>query len=290
MQNLIAQILGGQRFIHKLLRVYPMVFVSILICLVFKSVMIIITNGQLIELWRPKVLVANFALLFAGYPYFEMLGINNPTWYICVLIQCYILYYIFEYILKKIEINNKNLIRMINYMVIIAIAVIMYHSGVLSELSFRGIVSFSIGILICILNQMLNNNNYINEKNKNLFSLILFILAVISCGTILLGMNQRWVLQFLVFPFFVWSLSNAEVPKVAMVPQLGDISFEVYIIHYPLMVLLQLFLDITRYSMKHSYLTMMIFLIIVWGIAWVMWKYIDLPIRKKVKGYEKKYE
>lgn len=278
---------GWKRFVHKLSRIYPMVFISILVCLFLKTLISIITNGTLIELWNLKTLIANFALLFAGYPYFDMLGINNPVWYVCVLIQCYILYYIFEFIFKKLNINSKIHIRLITYEIIVVLAVVTHHYGILNEASFRGIVSFSIGIVICSVNWLLSNKNFINENNCKSISLLLFILSAFSCGIALFRINQRYILQFFVFPFLVWSMVNARFSDVSVVSRLGDISFELYVIHYPLMVLLQLVQILTGYTLQHSYTTMVLFLIFAWVISGLMWKYIDLPIRNKVKEIKK---
>lgn len=238
-------------------------------------------------MWNLKTLIANFALLFAGYPYFDMLGINNPVWYVCVLIQCYILYYIFEFIFKKLNINSKIHIRLITYEIIVVLAVVTHHYGILNEASFRGIVSFSIGIVICSVNWLLSNKNFINENNCKSISLLLFILSAFSCGIALFRINQRYILQFFVFPFLVWSMVNARFSDVSVVSRLGDISFELYVIHYPLMVLLQLVLILTGYTLQHSYTTMVLFLIFAWVISGLMWKYIDLPIRNKVKEIKK---
>lgn len=80
---------------------------------------------------------------------------------------------------------------------------------------------------------------------------------------------------------------NARFSDVSVVSRLGDISFELYVIHYPLMVLLQLVLILTGYTLQHSYTTMVLFLIFAWVISGLMWKYIDLPIRNKVKEIKK---
>ena len=106
-------------------------------------------------------------------------------------------------------------------------------------------------------------------------------------GIALFRINQRYILQFFVFPFLVWSMVNARFSDVSVVSRLGDISFELYVIHYPLMVLLQLVLILTGYTLQHSYTTMVLFLIFAWVISGLMWKYIDLPIRNKVKEIKK---
>lgn len=126
-----------------------------------------------------------------------------------------------------------------------------------------------------------------NRKNIGLISLVL---SLAQCGVVFLGINQRWVLQLFVFPVFVFGLINLNIEVPKAVSQLGDISFEVYVFHYPLMVLIQLISEITGFYISHSYLTMILFLVFVWIVAWLMWKLLDLPLRRKTRELEKRYE
>lgn len=267
-----------------------MVFISILFCLLLKTGVQIVSDGRLTELWNVKTLVANFCLLFAGYPHFGMLGINNPVWYICILIQCYIMYYLIEWLLNKVSANEINFVRVCIYTFVVIVSFVTFRLGFLNEASFRGITSFSIGILICQGNKILSDRNIINDKNRKSIGLISLVLTLALCGVVFLGINQRWVLQFLVFPVFVFGLINLNIEIPKAISQLGDISFEVYVFHYPLMVLIQLISEITGFYISHSYLIMILFLVFVWIVAWLMWKLLDLPLRRKMRVLEKRYE
>lgn len=268
-----------------------MIFIAILMCLLFKTcISIISADGALADLWNIKTLIANFGLVFSGYPYFEMMGINNPVWYICVLIQCYILYYLLEWILRKKMIGKNCYVRLVIYISVILLSMLYYHHGILNGATFRGFVSFSIGILLYIINEEVKSRGIINDSSRILVNLALFIAALLSCTVVGLGIDQREVLQFFVFPLLVWIMININFPRIDIISKLGDISFELYIIHYPLMVLLQLILSITGFLCDNSYFTMLLFLICSWYIAWLMWKFLDLPMRIRIKELEKKYE
>ena len=267
-----------------------MVFISILVCLLLKTGIQIVTEGQLIELWNVKTLVASFCLLFAGYPYFGMLGINNPVWYVCILVQCYIMYYLIEWLLIKASANKINSIRVFVYTFVVIASFGTFRLGFLNEASFRGITSFSIGVLICIGNKILRDRNIINDNNSKYIGLISLVLTLALCGVVFLGINQRWVLQYLVFPALVFGLINLNIEAPKVISKLGNISFEVYVFHYPLMVLIQLISEITCFYITHSYLTMILFLVFVWIVAWLMWKFLDLPLRGKTRELEKRYE
>lgn len=82
----------GHKLFHKLSRLYPVAILSTLICLILKIILDLVGGdlNQIHELLNTKSMITNFLLLFAGYPYMNMRGINNPLWYVCVLIQCII--------------------------------------------------------------------------------------------------------------------------------------------------------------------------------------------------------
>ena len=92
-----------QELRHKLIRIYPIPFIACLFTLITESLILILTDNseQLSMLWGIKTLFANFFLLFSGWRPFVMMGINNPTWYLCVLIQCYLLFYVVQFITEK---------------------------------------------------------------------------------------------------------------------------------------------------------------------------------------------
>lgn len=267
-----------------------MAFLSILVCLLLKTGIQIVSEGQLTELWNLKTLVANFCLLFAGYPYFGMLGINNPVWYICILIQCYIMYYLIEWLLNKVSAYEINFVGVCIYTFVVIVSFVTFRLGFLKEASFRGITSFSIGVLICLGNKILSDRYIINDKNRKSVGLMSLVLTLALCGVVFLGINQRFVLQYLVFPALVFVLINLNVEAPKVISKLGNISFEVYVFHYPLMVLIQLISEITCFYIKHSYLTMILFLVFVWIGAWLIWKFLDLPLRGKTREFEKSYE
>lgn len=261
-----------------------MTFISILVCLLFKTYIYIITSNELIaELWNLKSLIANFGLLFAGYPYFEMMGINNPVWYVCVLIQCYVIYYFLEFLINSIILKVCILSRLAVYLIISFFLILLHHSNLLNEASFRGLISFFIGCSIFLINVELRQ---IISINKNVIALVLLLTSILSWRFTFLGIDQRWVLSFFTFPLLVLGVANLKISDCRSTSKLGAISFEVYLFHYPLMVLFQLMyviFDAKFQSVIHSYLTMFSFLIFSWFIGWGLWKYIDLKLQSKVR-------
>ena len=80
----------------KLMRFYPMCWLSIICIIVLEIINKIIFGSPLstdgMGIWK---LINNFALTFDGSIYYAegTLGFNNPLWYICVLLLCYLLFF-----------------------------------------------------------------------------------------------------------------------------------------------------------------------------------------------------
>jgi peptidoglycan/LPS O-acetylase OafA/YrhL len=270
-KKICAEKFGGGHLLHKLIRVCPMAIISIFVCLILKTIQSVqLHDNQLALLWNVKALVANFMLLFAGYPYFEMIGINNPIWYICVLIQCYVVYYILDWFVQKF-----NLKRCVIYIFILLSCMVLYYFKLLNEASFRGITSFAIGILLFIMGNF--TTEYIHNK-RQLIGRICMLLIVAFCPLIFLGIKQRWILQFLLYPLLVFGCYHLDLKGNTLISKASDISFDVYIWHYPLMVCMQIIC--LRIEVIHSYNIMFMFLLLSWCYAFVLWKYIDLPLRR----------
>jgi len=255
-----------------------MAFCSIAICLFLKSVQgIYLQDNQLIELWSLKSLVANFFLLFAGYPYFEMLGINNPLWYLCILIQCYVLYYIINWIADKFDLKT-----WILYSSMLLCCVGLWRVGWINVYSFRGITSFLIGTLLCNAGAITAQTD---PKKRRLLGYLCLAFAAASLSLGLLGVNQRLVLVSLTWPAVVFGCFHIDVKEVPIISKAGKVSFEVYVWHYPLMVLTQLVCDILAIQIQHSYFSMLLFLIFVWIVGWMTERFVEKPINRMVRRF-----
>ena len=64
---------------------------------------------------------------------------------------------------------------------------------------------------------------------------------------------------------------------------LSKMSFDVYIWHYPLMALEQLLLNILGTTLCRSYLSMVMFTLVVWVFAYLLYRYIETPINKTIR-------
>ena len=262
-------------FWKKLKRLLPVVTIACLFILVVKTVLYMDSPSDLSALWNIKAVTANFLLLFSGYPFFSMIGYNNPTWYIAILIQCYAVFYLLKYITNKAVILNK--------------------FSLLYDNSFRGFETFFIGVIICDISE--NYKAIIQRvkiaQNKKFVSAFLSLVIIIAlCSIFFFPKYQRIALVFGIFPeTIILSFLYRDVKinsKIRSVFKcLCGVSFEVYIWHYPLMATVQLIFKETGRSLDHTYLTLIVFSIIVWIISFFIYRFLEQPINKLIRTKEK---
>ena len=261
---------GGilRELMHKLQRIFPMAMLACVFTLLVKSV----RSENLSALWNVKTLMANFLLIFSGWPYFSMIGINNPTWYLCILVQCYLMYYFLRWIKEKLQVC---------WVIVTAVLVVLVflgkNTGVMQSSTFRGMEAFFIGVSLCEIKDKISKKMWV-AGCACLISLALLIL---------LPSQQRRIVVLIVFPVLIllsawWDCAeNQAVHRTAN--QLSRISFEVYIWHYPLMALEQMIARVWGFEVKRTYFSMLSFTLLIWLLAWPLYKYVERPINEMIR-------
>lgn len=129
----------------------------------------------------------------------------------------------------------------------------------------------------------------IEKKYSQNAGVLLIVLSLVLSGFILVGIDQRWILKFITWPLLILGVSILDIKGNDIITKASDISFDVYVWHYPLMVFVQLVCAILKLNIKHTYFTMLLFLILSWDISFVSWRYIDVPIRNRLRKLDGKY-
>lgn len=248
--------------VHKFLRIYPMATIACFFTLLIKS----IASDNLNVLWNLKALAANFLLIFRGWPFFEMTGYNNPTWYLCILIQCYLLFYLLNAFARWFGIP-----KFLLFFGIIILAIGLNYFHLISYYSYRGTEAFFIGAELCETRELIPERKW--------EAVTLLILSAIL--TVLVPSQQRLILVFAVFPLLIilgfwWKGNQAEWIRL-----LGKTTFEVYLWHYPLMATEQMITRITTLEIRRTYLTMVAFTILVWLLSIGMYKLVETPVYRR---------
>ncbi|MBE6335099.1 MAG: acyltransferase [Lentimicrobiaceae bacterium] len=148
----------------------------------------------------------------------------------------------------------------------------------------RMLFPFSLGMLLA--------RNFKPVKIKGIFwiaTIILFTLFSIPYipKTANISINGIYELCciMLVFPILVWlGASGTTKPFTAKICNfLGDISYPLYIVHYPIMYLFYAWLiDNQLYSLKETWLAVILVMIINIALAYACLKLYDEPIRRRL--------
>ena len=196
-----------------------------------------------------------------------MTGYNNPTWYLCILIQCYLLFYLLNSFARLFGIPKFWL-----FLGIIILAIVLNHFHLISYYSYRGAEAFFIGAELCETREL------IPERKWEAVTLLIISAAL----TMLIPSQQRLILVFAVFPLLIilgfwWKGNQAEWIRL-----FGKTTFEVYLWHYPLMATEQMITRITGLEIPRTYLTMLAFTILVWLLSIGMFKWVEMPINRRL--------
>lgn len=211
--------------------------------------------------------IASLLLIHQGWVYEFALGINNPTWFLCVLIWIDI---VFLGIVKLAE-NVKNektrdlLICTISMFFIILGKIGIEYKIALPFLyytDFRGYSAFFMGVLIGVINLA-----WKNKSMKIITSLLLLFIGFVKIY--LQGrMFQDNSFLFFIGPGIVILLASIKQYKSKYSSLLGGASFEVYLWHLPVYYLLKLICDTNGITVHHTYPIMLVILacIEIYGI------------------------
>ncbi len=275
-----------QSLFHKLIRLYPVPLIACIFTLLLKTInaYTLGDGAAMSSLWNVRNLMLNFFLLFRGWPKLEIMGINNPTWYLCCLIQCYLLYYIILFISRKLHISEQFL-----FALLFAVNFLLRDKSVVTQDGFRAIESFYFGILIyCVINSTFRevSDRFHVDLRFCMFCIPALVFSLLRINGVTI--EQRDYALFGIFPFFVllaYALQNFHSRLIATA---GQITFSVYVWHFPFMYLLKLCLRLFGISFSHTYLTMTAVMMLIWAVSFVLFKTVEIPVNSLLKKLEKR--
>lgn len=233
-------------------------------------------NG--IAYWSIKCVFSSFMLLFRGWPFLRMTGINNPTWYLCVLLICYFYYYLVQVINSKRPRNN---IFCYSFMIIIPVALdflrrkFSTYTGVYYGDLPRGMETFFLGSLLAELLLKM-------DKKR-----IQYLLAVFSVGFVivcichpgLLVSRQRLMACSFIYPALIMIAYLLDYYQNTLFEKLGQISFEMFLWHTPVMLLISVCSDIMQFKIDNSPIIMLAVLALTVALSFFFFKRVEIPIK-----------
>lgn len=135
---------GINEFVRKCIRIYPSVICACVVYVFIWYIYNMFCNEYLLgERFGVIQVIASLLLFHQGWAIEIVPAVNNPTWYLCVLILCYIVYYCINYFAFEK--------RMFGFVLIVIISTVSFKLGIslpfFRLLTQRGYSSFLLDAL-----------------------------------------------------------------------------------------------------------------------------------------------
>ena len=266
---------------HRIRRLYPMVILAVLVTAVLEYVYYKVNGAWFYDAKTTLWSLFNSLLLTSSGGAVKVFPIVNPHWYLCVLMWCYVLRCIIDWLSQKWKVAPGYL----------ALGCIFIWEGVAQyglDLPFfnvsasRGITAFFTGVILWKI------WNKFDRKKLVLLSAVILVFSVVTYfgEYILFNDNQQDVLKYIVFPALVILAISADrfIPKWAGRPLgfLGKMSYEMYLWHFTGVLILDFLLqqgilvDLGYGSVK------MIFLAVLLLVSAALYALVEVPLGKAV--------
>jgi hypothetical protein len=213
---------------------------------------------------------------------FENPMINNPMWYISVLILCYILFYISTKIsiLKKI-----NCVYLYVILVFLGLSIQKNNTNLafLNYYTARGYYSFFFGVLFSIY-----FNNYKIRKFVKILSifLVIFITYSIVAHYSIVEKNINYTLTFIYYPALIIIFNIDIIKKIyssKLITKLAETSFNVYVWHVGAILIFIIVNKGCNLNINFSsYKVMIVFTILLYIFGTISYYLIEKPLEKLI--------
>ena len=182
---LVAYTDDGTSYIYSFLKKYLRFLPSVLLAgIVFLLIRVISLHTLGYDLDGRSYSVANIiASLFlfqSGWGIEFSFAVNNPVWYLCVLLLCYLIYYVVTFLTKKFSVISRTYVLL--FLAMIAVLFNFFHVYIpfFHLANLRGYASFFIGV--CLYDIYTSSDKIKNFKFLFITGIICYIICSIIKG------------------------------------------------------------------------------------------------------------
>lgn len=270
----------GTMFKNKYLRFFPMCFISISVYTFFQWVGALLTgeffnNGQVISFWN---YLMSALLVSKGWGINIYRPANSSIWYIDVLLICYIWHFILNKLSAKLNISV-----IYFYFAMVILGLNLHNKeipyGFLDNDCAVGYITTFLGM---ILYRLIRDYREVMRKVAYVVLIVTAIIAVVLVKKDFWSTfreSQQYFLIFILYPPVLTILSTSNTLNIDSIQPvskyLGKLSFEMYIWHFPLLILMNIILAVSGYPIVHGYKSMTVFEVIVVVVAMFMCRFVE---------------
>lgn len=214
------------------------------------------------------------------------LGVNNPIWYVSVLLWCYILFFFVVWLAKRINTSPE---KFFLFIIIIGIGIKTYALQLpfLNSQISRGYTAVFTGVLLAGLVK----ESYIKVSSwKTQFTSVCIVVLGVYCyfyHKIWIEDGFVYLLVFLFFPAIIIIAQSGvfrSVFKVSWLGTIGRIMFDVYVWHCTVLVLLRCLKNLDWFVFPSDQrISMYIVLVVILIIGTLSYFFIERPIDRAIK-------
>lgn len=271
----------GKSFLKKCVRLYPSVALSVTVILLIQLLHLVL-HGEC-TFWgaySPLNIISSYLLIFRGFGINVGLGVNNPTWYLCILLQCFLIFYTVKLLFGENEHG-----KFIAYFIIALLSGLqknynLFHHpfSFISGYNLRGFSCFFIGALIAVYQK-----NVRDKRFGTLFGILAVLLWTALQVTRRINLNNWAALVFLYSGIVLCLTSIQQIPH-RMIQKIEGLPFEMFLWHMPVFYLIEFITETAKIEIRHSYLSMVAVTLFVECLAYFVYTYFEVPVGKWLRN------
>ena len=268
--------------LQRFLRFIPVMSVCVIVTTIFAHIYIILYgevffNFDSFSLWT--IFISSLGIQ-AGW-FNTNLSINNPAWYVSVLLLCYIIMYMLVVLAEKIYVSYNYL-----FVVMIFLGLGIQYYGIdypfFNYLSSRGYTTYFLGLLLAY-----NKNQSRRWINYPLCMLVIFTIPFLIYKQYWLVLKDvKYIMIFIFYPALILIFSSQFISKIfnwKWIGKLAGISYNAFMWHYPLIEIIYVFLKLFNIEIKLCTVNaMLVFLAICFIVGTLSHYLIEKPANRVI--------